>query len=398
MSHRIVGVLRRIVLLLCAAALIIAAQPKVFAQSPISVELKSALERVEGMTAAELTRDSLGSVTVGIVSGADLIWAKSFGLANMEKKIPATIDSVYRIGSITKQFTGLMLLQLVDEQKVHLADPVEKYFPEINRVQGRMSWAPPITIIQLATMTSGLAKEPEDLSRYAKGPVSEWEQVLISALPNTRTMYEPGTRYLYSNVGYAILGALLGRVSGRPYVEYVKQRIFTPLQMTHTAFEPDNDNKANIAVGYEVGSDGKVDAQIPAREHEGRGYKVPNGAIYSTVSDLARFVEFELGQGPESVLKRMTLQENLTRTNSSSFDFRMGYGIGFMVNRRGELIYYGHDGSVAGYNASAIFERVSAMGVIVLRNVSGGKFSVPGLCVRILEEVARAKTARPAQQ
>jgi CubicO group peptidase (beta-lactamase class C family) len=127
---------RRVVLLLCTAGLIISAQPKVFAQSGISAELKSALERVEGMTTAELTRDKLGSVSVGIVFGADLIWAKSFGLANIENKIPATIESVYRIGSITKQFTGLMLLQLVDEQKVHLADPVEKHFPEISSVPG----------------------------------------------------------------------------------------------------------------------------------------------------------------------------------------------------------------------------------------------------------------------
>jgi CubicO group peptidase (beta-lactamase class C family) len=301
------------------------------------------------------------------------------------------VDSVYRIGSITKQFTALMLLQLVEDGKVHFTDSVEKFFPDINKVQGRMAWYPPITIIQLATMTSGLDREPEDLPTYLKGPVSEWEKVMISALPHVKYAYEPDTHYFYSNIGYAILGATLSRAADKPYVIYVAERIFAPLQMTHTAFEPNPGIQANIAKGYDVTRDGKVDAETPAREHQGRGYKVPNGAIYTTVADLARFVAFELGEGPETVLKKKTLADNQTRTNSSTNDLKNGYGVGFMVNRRGEFVVYGHGGSVAGYNASAVFDRGSKMGVVVLRNVGGGKFNVSTLSERILEEVAAAK-------
>ena len=381
------GVITGLVLI----ALVVSLPPAVMAQRTIPPELKPAIDRVEAMTTAELAKDNLGSVTIGIISGPDLVWARSFGYADMEKKTPATVDSVYRIGSITKQFTALMLLQLVENGKVHFTDTVEKYFPEVNKVQGRMPWYPPITFIQVATMTSGLDREPADLPMYLKGPVSEWEKVLISALPHVKYEYEPDTHYFYSNLGYAILGAALSRVAGKPYVDYVSERIFSPLQMSHTAFEPNAGIQANITKGYDVGRDGKVDAETPAREHQGRGYKVPNGAIYTTVADLARFVAFELGEGPETVLNKKTLQDNLTRTNSSTNDLKGGYGVGFMVNRRGEFVAYGHGGSVAGYNASALFDRVSKKGVVVLRNVGGGKFNVSTLSERILEEVAAAK-------
>src|SRR5215813_11600740 len=117
----------------------------------VPADLASAISRIDSMSAAELAKDNVGSVTVGVVSGAKLVWSKSYGHADMEKKIPADQDTIYRIGSITKQFTGVMLLQLVEQGKVKLSDPVEKYFPEINKVQGRVPGAPAITLVGLAT-------------------------------------------------------------------------------------------------------------------------------------------------------------------------------------------------------------------------------------------------------
>ena len=382
-----------------AIAFVTVLQASAEAQTKVSPQLSAAIEQIETTTATELAKDNLGSVTVGIISGRELIWAKSFGMADIEKKIPATTDSIYRIGSITKQFTALMLLQLVDAGRVHLTEPVEKYFPEIAKVQGRQAWYPSPTFIQLATMTSGLDREPEDLATYVKGPVSEWEKILISALPHVKYLFEPDTHYYYSNIGYAILGAALGRVAHEPYVDYVKEHIFTPLGMAHTAFEPNPDILPRIASGYDVGRDGKVDAETPAREHSGRGYKVPNGAIYTTVADLARFVSFEMGEGPDAVLNRRALADNFIRTNSSVQDLGLGYGIGFMVTRRGDFVYYGHGGSVAGYNAEADFDRGTKIGVVVLRNVNGGKFGIGSLSERLLmTAVAAAKSKTSAHQ
>jgi CubicO group peptidase (beta-lactamase class C family) len=374
-------------------------------------DLSAAIDGIDKMVASEFPRDNLGSVTVGVVADKRLVWSRSYGYADMEKKVPATVDSVYRIGSITKQFTALMLLQLVERGKVRLSDPVEKFLPEVSQVRGRVIGAPPITLVQLATMTSGLDREPANLETYLKGPVSEWEKVLISALPETKYAFEPDTRYFYSNIGYAILGAALGRAAGQPYTEYVRQHIFAPLGMTHSAFEPNVTIASAIAKGYAVTRGSQppttkpgqastaqawtIDAETPTREHEGRGYKVPNGAIYTTVGDLARFVAFELGAEIPAVLKKTTQEDNYSRVNSADGALRSGYGIGFQLTREGDTVVYGHGGSVAGYTAAAHFERTSRTGVIVLRNAGGGAVNVGQIALRAIEMLATARKKAP---
>jgi len=372
------------------AAPVAALPPAAPARTEVPPQFAGAIKQAESIVAAELAKDNLGSVTVGLVSGPRLIWARSFGLADIEQKIPATPDTIYRIGSITKQFTGLMLLQLVEAGKVHLSESVETYFPEINTVQGRQPWYPSPTFIQLATHTSGLDREPAGPpSKYVVGPVSEWEKVLIAALPQVKYASEPDTRYMYANVGYAVLGAALGRVARQPYVDYVRERILLPLGMTHSGFELDPQMRTRLAKGYEV-DEGKVDSSSSVRELAGRGYKVPNGGLFTTVGDMARFVSFQLGEGPDTVLSRTTWAANLTRTNSSMLDLTAGYGIGFMVNRRGSMVIYGHAGDVAGYSAAAQFDRASRTGVVVLSNVQGSQLRVGPLADRLLEIVSAA--------
>ena len=135
------------------------------------------------------------------------------------------------------------------------------------------------------------------------GQVADWDKILITALPHTDYISFPGTEFSYSNIGYAILGAALSRVAGMPYTEYERTRVLTPLGMTHTRFEIDPTVAADLATGYQVNRDGSLDDQTAANEgRDGRGYKVPNGAIFTTVDDMSRFVSFELGNGPATVL------------------------------------------------------------------------------------------------
>lgn len=378
--------MRTIAVVVIALALLLN-QPFAWAQSS---NLQAAINAIDAMASAEFEKDRVGSLTVGVVSGPRLVWTKSYGLADMEKQILATRNSVYRIGSITKQFTALMLLQLVQDGKVRLSDPVETHFPEVRMVQGRYQQAPPITLVQLATMTSGLAREPADLPKYLVGPVSQWERVLIAALPHTKYEIEPDTQQLYSNIGYAILGAALSRAAATPYTTWVKQRILTPLQMHTTAFEPDAAIAEKLTKGYEINRDGVVSFDAPLREHAGRGYKVPNGALYTTIDDLAQFVAFELGEGPDAVLAKKALEANFSRVNSSNGELNSGYGIGFALNRRGTDVFLGHTGSVAGYTAQATVHRASKTGFIVLRNAGGGKFEMGPLTFRALSELAKA--------
>ena len=321
-------------------------------------------------TAAELVKDlNAASFTIGLVQKSGLVWTKSYGYADIANKKPANADSVYRIGSITKQFTALMLLQLVHDGKVHFSDPVDKYFPEIHQVTGEYKNAPPITLIQLATHTSGLDREPAETETYVKGPVSDWVKILISALPHTKYLYEPGTHFSYSNIGYAILGAALSRAAHQPYTDYVKERILLPLGMTHSDFEATPAIRQNLTIGYNKNKEEKLDAETAEKEHQsGRGYKVPNGALYTTVGDMAKFEQLEMLGEPENVLSKKELEENAHRLIAADGDLTAGYGIGFLIERNAGHVFIGHSGAVSGYLAMAMFEPTAETGIVILHN------------------------------
>ncbi|MGA2196291.1 MAG: serine hydrolase [Bryobacteraceae bacterium] len=347
------------------------------------------LPEIDSLVSAELAKRPVGSVTAGVVSGRDLVWSKSYGEADMEKKTAADADTVYRIGSITKMFTALMLEQLVETKKVHLSDPVEKYFPEVKLVQDRFPGAPPITFIQLATHTAGLGREPDNTETYVTGAVGDWEKTLIAALPHTHYILEPGTRYAYSNIGFAILGAALARAAGEPYVEYVPKHILQPLGMTHSALERNAAMTPHLSKGYQLlGPNGGVDSETAQRENEtGRGYKVPNGTIYTTVGDMAHFASFLMGQGPETVLKIATLENfQMQLIVPADLGLTHGYGIGFEVERRENYTEFGHGGAVAGYTASLLMNRKAGVGVIVLSNGTANPTSIAQRALDILSK------------
>jgi CubicO group peptidase (beta-lactamase class C family) len=166
---------------------------------------------------------------------------------------------------------------------------------------------------------------------------------LLAALPHTSYTSLPGTEYSYSNIGYAILGAALARVAGQSYIEWERSRVFKPLGMGRTRFELDPTIESDLAVGYQVNGDGTLDDQTATQEaRDGRGYKVPNGAIFTTVDDLARFVVFELGRGPDSVLDRSMLDEAFGGVVATDA-LQTGYGLGFMAMRR--RLFLGHSGA-----------------------------------------------------
>jgi CubicO group peptidase (beta-lactamase class C family) len=208
--------------------------------------------QIDAMVSGAFLRSPMGSLTVGVVSGDKLVWAQSYGNAGAKVSLAANQDTVYRIGSITKMFTATMLEQLVEAGKVELTDPVEKYFPEINSVQKRYKDAPPITLLQLATHTSGLSREPDHTATYVTGEPETWKETLITALPHVHYESEPGKRYSYSNIGYAVLGAALEQAAGQPYLEYLPQHIFVPLGMTHTSLVLTPDVQSHLAKGYQA--------------------------------------------------------------------------------------------------------------------------------------------------
>lgn len=331
-------------------------------------------ERFEAATAERFQRDGTAGVTIAMVQGGKLTATRSFGFADSARRIPADSRTIYRVASVTKAFTALMLLQLVEKGTVRLTDPVEKYVPEIAGLRDRPTGAPPITLIQLATHTAGLAPEPEG-EGFDSGPISEWEATLLRAIPVTRYESEPGTRFGYSNMGYAILGLAFSRAAGEPYVDYVRAHILLPLGMRDSGFTVAD--PARLATGYLVED---VKAR-PAPPMPDRGYKVPVGGLYTTAEDLAKFVAFQMGDGPASVLPPEALDRASRRLISVDRNMGEGYGIGFQLFTNGDAVLQGHSGGIPGYRALEVFDREARTGFVVLRNAVGGKFGDPAFAV-----------------
>lgn len=327
---------------------------------------------VDSIAEAEFRKDSLGSITIGVVNGRELVWVKSYGFADRGKTVRATPASVYRIASLTKQFTAIALMQLVEAKKVRLSDPVDMYVPEIRTVRGLTR--PPM-LVQLATMSSGLARDPMDRRKWRDGSLDRWIETLVATLPETEALAEPGTTYRYSNIGYSILGAAIERAAGSPYVEHVRTRIIRPLGMTSTDFVLSPNMRARLATGvdYDVLVKDRLNYEDAAASHrEEPGIGAPGGGLYSTVGDLAKLVSLQLGFGPDSVLSldALRLRNGIPVTTYSTLDF--GYGMGVQVARWGDTTAVGHSGNTSGYTAQVYYDIASRFGVIVLRSAGGG--------------------------
>ena len=349
-----------------------------------------ALRLVDSIAIAEFQKDSLGSITIGVVSGASLVWTKSYGFVDKARTRPASSATVYRVASITKQATALMLLQLVERGRVHLSDPVNLYFPEIRRVTGLPPRASPPTLLQLATMTSGLARDPDDKRRSQSGALNEWEGVLVASLARTKYVRAPGSGYGYSNVGYSILGAALARAARIRYVEYQRRHLLRPLGMSSTDFELTPALRSRLAVGVDWDELYKdtLNFEDAAREHEsGIGFRVPGGGLYSTVEDLAKLVSLQLGYGPDSVVSRATLKLRDGLPVTSNLGLGYGYGLGVQVLRWGDTVAIGHSGNLAGYTSMVLYDPGEKYGVIVLRSAAGGEADAGRLAGRAFRKL-----------
>lgn len=362
------------------------AQTAPAAPAKLDARLEAALRDIDTALAAEFAKDGIGGVSLGVVSGKQLVWSKHYGYADAETKRVPDNDTVYRVGSITKQFTALAMLQLIEQGKMRLTDPLEQYVPEIRQVKEQKAGTPPITLLQVSTMHSGLSREP-GCQNHSVGPNSAWQKIVVDCLPQTTYANEPGTTYLYSNIGYASLGLAIERAGGTPFVVQVAERILTPLGMSRSGMEATPAMRQNLAHGYQRPANGPATRTAADRELEGRGYRVPNGALFSTVNDLTKFIAWELGEGPAGILKKETQDANYARAFFSGAAMNAGYGVGFQVARRGDVVMLGHGGSTAGYHSSALFHRQSKLGVIVLRNCDSCAVDAGPVAARTLERL-----------
>ena len=177
-------------------------------------------------------------------------------------------------------------------------------------------------------------------------------------------------------------------------MQWQTTRVLEPLRMRHTAFEIDGSITGNLTRGYDISQNGDFASTQSDREAlSGRGYKVPNGALYTTIDDLSRFVALQMGHGPAQVMSAARLDSAYTGKLPGSMAPGGEYGIGFSAERRGSYTWFGHGGAVAGYGAMVLFDREQDVGVIVLRNALGGKVRGSALAAAVLQRVVDDKVA-----
>ncbi|MBE7557804.1 beta-lactamase family protein [bacterium] len=346
---------------------------------------RPALAAIERRVDAEWKKYGVGGVSIGVVSGDALIYTHCIGYLDAEKSKPAAPDTIYRLASITKQFTALALTITAREGKLRYSDPLLRYVPEARMIEGLPDNGASITLLQLATHTSGLPRTAAARSER-RGPLEDWIPAMLAALPGTRMAHEPGVRFAYSNIGYALLGAAITRAAGEPFIDIVERRILAPLQMHSSGFHLTAQQRRRLATGFQLRDDGRTTTIPGVPETDGR-YLIPSGSLYSTVEDLARFLSFQLGYGPEAPLTRREREDHYGRIYSGRGDLSYGYGLGVSSSARGGLLIRGHTGLIAGYTSAAFFAPRHGLGVVVLHNGSGG-LRPPLLARGILADLA----------
>lgn len=290
----------------------------------------------------------MGSVLVA--RGDEVLFSKAYGSANLEWQVPNTLNTKFRIGSITKQFTAAAILLLAERGKLTLDDPIRNYYPA-----APAAWDA-ITLRHLLGHTSGIAN-------YTDTPEADrmmvWHataEELIKPVQDQPLEFQPGTQMRYCNTGYVLLGMVIEKASGIGYAEFLKQNIFDPLGMKDSGYDDNALILPYRAAGYSRGPRGLINA----------GYvdmttPFAAGALYSTVEDLLRW---ERGLFGNKLLTAASLRTMTTQGKGH-------YGLGVGVTEESGRPIIEHGGAIPGFNARLVYYPNSDVVVVALSNLAG---------------------------
>ncbi|HSP14037.1 MAG TPA: serine hydrolase [Thermoanaerobaculia bacterium] len=255
------------------------------------------VQMLEKFVEHEMADKELPALSIALVDDQQIVWAKGFGFAAPNTKVPATADTVYRAGSVSQLFTDIAIMQLVEQGKLDLDVPVTRYLPDFHPANpiGKR-----ITLRQLMSHRAGLVHEPPAGSHFDSGDASLAQTV--ASLNKSRLVYAPGSRTKYSNAGVATAGYVLERTQHQPFAQYLQRRVLDPLGLAHSSFASAPEN---LATGYMWTIDGRA-FEAPTFQSG----ITPADGLYATVGDLGRFLS-ALFAG--HVVKASTVEQMWTR-------------------------------------------------------------------------------------
>lgn len=337
----------------------------------------SALKVVEVWIDAQLDYNDIPGMSAAIVYDQDLVWSRGFGFADADKKLPASPDTIYSICSISKLFTSIGIMQLRDEGKLRLDDPIGKHLSWF-AIQDKFPDAPEVTIGGILTHSSGLPREAD--YPYWSGPEFNFptREQIIEALSGQEELYPADTYYQYSNLGMALLGEVIASVSGESFDRYIQEHILDPLGLKDTSPEiPEERRGKKLATGYSVRLRDGSRKVIPFYLVNGMA---PAAGFASTAEDLARFASWQfrlLEKGGWEVLAANSLRE-MHRVHWLDPDWSSPRGLGFSISRRNDKTYVGHGGNCPGYKSQLYLRPKDKIAVVVMTNahdVSPGSYA-----------------------
>jgi len=304
--------------------------------------------------AAAQAEQRMPSVSASVFRGDELVWQEALGLADAEAGTEATPDTQYRIGSITKTFTAVGILQLRDAGELTLDDPLTQHLPD-------SAHGP--TIGRMLAHSSGLQREP---------PGEIWETMrapsrkeLLSGTAEAEQVLDPGSWWHYSNLAFALLGEVVARAHGGTWEEALQDRILDPLGLSRTTIEESDP----AARGYFVEPYSDAVRLEPELDLGGAGAL---GKLWSTTGDLGRWGAF-LAAGDDRIPAASTLEEMAhVRTMVDHEGWKLAWGTGLELYRSGDHVFVGHGGAMPGHLAGLVVNRKTKIGAAVVTNTGSG--------------------------
>ncbi|WP_310554408.1 serine hydrolase [Flavobacterium sp.] len=298
-----------------------------------------------------------GSVLVA--EQGKIIYKKGFGMANIEWNIPNNPDTKHRLGSISKQFTALLIIQLVEQGKLKLDAPISLYLPDYPKTTGDI-----ITVHHLLTHTSGIPNYtsfPNFFKEVSRNPFTP--EVFVKQFSDLPLQFKPGEKFAYSNSGYFLLGHIIEKVSGKSFEKNLHESIFTPLKMNNTGYDSSSVILKNRASGYEKKGNGYenapyIDMSIPYAA----------GSLYSTVEDLYLWDQALYNNQLLSSKSMELLFGSYISTGKGSYGY--GWNTNEVPNGNDKLRIIEHGGGINGFNT--VISRIpSDKNLVILLNNTG---------------------------
>src|SRR5512146_176910 len=342
-------------------------------QQPANPRLDAAYKLIDTFVARQMKAEQIPGLALALTDRKGLLRLTTYGYSAVQAKTPVAADTRFEIGSISKSFTAISLLQLHEQGKFAPHQPITRYLPWFT-IHSKYR---PITGHDVMTHTAGLPRDRDDVpsSLYQAAGVRErW------------TGYEPGKYFAYSNIGYQIMGYVLEEITGKPYAETVRTHILEPLGMTHSDAVFTNDTYKRLAMGYmPLYDDRPYDPAQPLIPATWQEYAAGDGSVVSTAPDLAAYLRMLLnhGLGPggriisEESWKLLTQKAVKVPEEENTY---YGYGI-FSHEVEGHR-YIGHSGGMIGYSSRIEGDLDSGLGVVALENAPLGPDDIASFALK----------------